>query len=252
MVKKIFNLYAEYYDLIYKNKNYLRESNYIHKMLKLHHSKNNILEIGCGTGTHSICLSRYNYKIFGIDISDRMIKIANKKIYNKRKLKFKTQDVLKFSHKNKFDAAISLFHVINYITTKKKIIKAFKNINNSLKSNGLFLFDFWYAPAVRKNKLLKRTKLFKNKNFDIIRVVTPKIFSKNITKVNIKMSLVDKKNKKEKLFFENHKMRYYEIDELKKILKLSGFNILNTYEWLKKSKLNIDTWSGLIIAQKNN
>ena len=94
MVKKIFDGYAKYYDLIYKNKNYVQESNYIHKILKLHSSKNNILEIGCGTGMHAICLSKYNYKIFGIDISDKMIKIANRKSYNKKKLKFKTKILL--------------------------------------------------------------------------------------------------------------------------------------------------------------
>lgn len=250
MVKKIFDGYAKYYDLIYKDKNYAQETNYIHKILKLHSSKNKILEIGCGTGIHAICLSKYNYKIFGIDMSDKMIKIANSKIYNKTKLKFKTKDVLKFNYKNKFDTAISIFHVINYLTTKKQITKAFKNINKSLKKNGLFLFDFWYAPAVRKNKLVKRTKLFSTKNLDLKRVVYPKLLTNNIVKINIKISLEDKKNKNVKNFFENHKIRYFEVDELKKTLKLSGFNILNTYEWLKKNKPKADAWSGLIVAKK--
>ena len=252
MVKKIFDGYAKYYDLIYKNKNYVQESNYIHKILKLHSSKNNILEIGCGTGMHAICLSKYNYKIFGIDISDKMIKIANRKSYNKKKLKFKTKDVLKLNFKNKFDTAISMFHVINYLTTKKQIIKAFKNINKSLKDNGLLLFDFWYAPAVRKNKLSKRAISFTTKNLDITKKVTPKIYSKNTAKINIKISLRDKKNGKEKHFIENHKVRYFEINELKQILKLSGFNILNSYEWLKRNKPKAEAWSGLIVAKKNN
>ena len=155
MGKKIFNNYAKYYDLIYKKKNYLKESKYIHNLLTLNKSKKNILEIGCGTGGHAVCLSKYNYKIFGIDISDNMIKIAKNKKYDKNKLKFKTLDVLKLNQKNRYDTIISLFHVINYLTTKKKIIEAFQNINKSLKNNGLLLFDFWYAPAVRKKSTFK-------------------------------------------------------------------------------------------------
>ena len=39
MGKKIFNNYAKYYDLIYKKKNYLKESKYIHNLLTLNKSK---------------------------------------------------------------------------------------------------------------------------------------------------------------------------------------------------------------------
>ena len=252
MDKKIFNNYAKYYDLIYKKKNYLRETKYIHNLLKFNKSKKNVLEIGCGTGEHAICLSKYNYKIFGIDMSNNMIKIAKSKNYDKNKLKFKTLDVLKLNHKKKYDSIISMFHVINYLTTKKKIIKAFKNINKSLKNNGLFLFDFWYAPAVRKKQLAIRSKSFANKNLVITRKVTPKLYKKNITKINIKISLKNKINHQTKFFLENHKVRYFEIYELKKILNLSGFNIINTYEWLKKNKPNANNWSALIVAEKIN
>ncbi len=252
MSKKIFKNYAKYYDLIYKNKNYSKETKYIHNLLKLNKSKKKILEIGCGTGGHAICLSRYNYKIFGIDMSDSMIKIAKNKKYDNNKLKFKTLDVLKLNHKNRYDTIISMFHVINYLTTKKKIIKAFQNINKSLKNNGLLLFDFWYAPAVRKKQLVKRSNSFENKNFFLIRKVTPKLYKKNIAKINIKLSLKNKINHQIKNFSEDHKVRYFEMEELKKFLNISGFNIVNSYEWLKKNRPNVSNWSALIVAKKIN
>ena len=37
---------------------------------------------------------------------------------------------------------LSLFHVVSYLTTDKKINSLFKNVYKHLKTNGLFIFDF--------------------------------------------------------------------------------------------------------------
>ena len=47
---KIFSKYSEYYDFIYQKKNYLKETNYVLSHLK--EKPYNILDIGCGTGSH--------------------------------------------------------------------------------------------------------------------------------------------------------------------------------------------------------
>ncbi len=56
-MSKTFDLYSEYYDLLYKDKNYKKEADYIASLIKTNapHTKS-ILELGCGTGKHASLL----------------------------------------------------------------------------------------------------------------------------------------------------------------------------------------------------
>ena len=74
----MFKKYSEYYDYIYKDKNYKKESKYISKLLKLN-KKDSVLDIGCGTANHAIYLSRKVKFLVGIDKSKSMVSIAKKK-----------------------------------------------------------------------------------------------------------------------------------------------------------------------------
>ena len=54
--------YSKYYNLVYKNKNYKSEVNYISRILKSE-KKNikNILELGSGTGAHAMYLLKKGF-----------------------------------------------------------------------------------------------------------------------------------------------------------------------------------------------
>ena len=87
--------YSKYYDLLYKDKDYLSEVSYIENILvKLGKTKCTILDIGCGTGKHADLLEKKNYEVHGIDISETMLEkaIAN---YGKR-ISFTCGDIRNF------------------------------------------------------------------------------------------------------------------------------------------------------------
>ena len=66
----VFDEYAEYYDLLYKDKDYVAEANYIDGILQKYATGcQKILELGCGTGKHAELLSHKGYEITGIDMS---------------------------------------------------------------------------------------------------------------------------------------------------------------------------------------
>lgn len=48
------DVYLRYYDLLYKDKDYKREADYVDALIKKYHpepkSIKNLLELGCGTG----------------------------------------------------------------------------------------------------------------------------------------------------------------------------------------------------------
>lgn len=50
----IFNTYAAYYDLLYRDKDYVGEAAYVHDLIQ-HHAPGaqEVLELGSGTGGHA-------------------------------------------------------------------------------------------------------------------------------------------------------------------------------------------------------
>ena len=75
----VFHEYSQYYDLLYQDKDYQSETQFLNSLLKSYGVvQGKILELGCGTGKHAIFLASLGYEILGIDISHEMIELANK------------------------------------------------------------------------------------------------------------------------------------------------------------------------------
>ena len=155
--------YASIYDLIYKNKNYQKEANFIIKQFKKEDKKaKKILDLGCGTGKYSFLLSKKGFEVTGVDISKAMIRIAKKKYKNKKNINFIHKDLKKINLKKKFDIVVALFDVLSFQTSKNEIKIFFQIISKHLKKGGLVFFDFWYKNTVVKLKPNLRTKKIEN------------------------------------------------------------------------------------------
>jgi ubiquinone/menaquinone biosynthesis C-methylase UbiE len=96
----------------YKNESYVKnttaEVDFLLEELNLP-AGSKILDIGCGTGRHSLELARRGFQITGIDISQNMLKEA-KKVRDREELpaKFICADAVDFSLNEKFDGCICL------------------------------------------------------------------------------------------------------------------------------------------------
>jgi len=68
------NLYSQYYDLLYQDKDYIAEVDYIENLIKSHSREvKTILDLGCGTGKHDELLCDKGYTVHGVDISKEML-----------------------------------------------------------------------------------------------------------------------------------------------------------------------------------
>ena len=71
------SLYSQYYDLLYSDKDYEGEVDYVNTLLR--ENSNNaktLLDMGCGTGAHAEIFCDKGYKVHGIDLSEDMLKTA--------------------------------------------------------------------------------------------------------------------------------------------------------------------------------
>src|SRR3954471_24084374 len=77
---EVFDAYAAYYDLLYRDKDYPAEARYVQSLLRRHGiSEGAVLELGCGTGKHAEHLVRLGYSVQGIDLSPSMVEIARRR-----------------------------------------------------------------------------------------------------------------------------------------------------------------------------
>ncbi|MBD3272743.1 methyltransferase domain-containing protein [Candidatus Dependentiae bacterium] len=252
---QVFKDYAKYYDLLYKDKDYEKETEYINSLIKENLSDaKSILELGSGTGKHAILLCQKEYNLVGIDFSSKMVDIAKQRLLKeelKTNIEFFVADVRKAKLNKKFDVALSLFHVVSYMLTKNDLINMFKTVYNHLNTNGLFIFDCWYGPAVLSNKPEKRVKKLENDYLKLKRFANPvHHINDNIVDVEYNIFLQEKNSPNSFSFKEIHKMRYLFKPELKVLLELTGLKIIKSEEWLTGKSLNQNTWGACFICKK--
>src|SRR5450432_961599 len=134
-----FGLYAKYYNLLYGDKDYRAEVEYVIKQLKkFAPTAESVLEFGSGTGVHGILLQKAGYTVLGLDRSESMVAEARLKGFD-----CQVTDITDFELNKKYDAVISLFHVVSYLTKNAALINTFRNAYKHLNDKGIFLFDVW-------------------------------------------------------------------------------------------------------------
>lgn len=174
------DLYSQYYDLLYSDKDYISEVKYVDSLIKAN-GKNTktLLDMGCGTGKHAELFCDMGYEVHGIDLSKGMLKIAENRRKNKGdSLSFSQSNIQNLSLNKKFDVVISLFHVMSYQNSNSELIKAFEVAKNHLNNDGIFVFDFWYGPAVLTDLPTTRVKRLENENIKVTRIAEPVIYAK--------------------------------------------------------------------------
>ncbi len=241
MENKFFNKnYSSIYDVIYAQKKYLAEASFISNITQKFFNKNvKILDVGCGTGGHTIELIKKGYKVTGIDISKEMLNVAKKKLVSKNLYtnNLFQLDALETSKlKHKFDVVIMMFNVIGYLNNTKKF---FKSLQSSLKPNAIIIFDYWSEKSIRANPPRPKIKNYSKKGLKITRTSMGKIFK---NKVEVKIQLLIDDDKKIKKFDEIHNVRFLNIKNL--ILSIKNFGY-------KKKNFGYKNFENLIKSQSS-
>ncbi|WP_449390329.1 class I SAM-dependent DNA methyltransferase [Clostridium sp. ETTB3] len=136
--------FAKIYDeLINEDINYNEMVDFILKVCNENNIKfNDYLDIACGTGNITVRLAKHFKDIYGVDLSEDMLREAFDKLKSERiKGKIICQDMTELSLNRKFDLITSVLDSTNYITDIEGLKKYFKGVYDHLKDDGIFIFD---------------------------------------------------------------------------------------------------------------
>ncbi len=250
---EVFQDYAYYYNAFYNNKNYAAEAGQIDMLLKRYKGVTceKIINYGCGTGKHDIELSKLGYHCTGIDMSQAMIdKAIASAMQEQLSIRFVVADVRSYEPKEKYDAVISMFHVMSYQNRNEDLLAALKSARKALDKNGLFIFDAWYGPGVLTDKPVVRVKELETADNKLVRVAKPVMHDQtNIVDVCYEVLVINKETNETKVINEIHNMRYFFRPELEFYLREAGFELLDNLDCMTLGKTSYDSWTSYFIAK---
>jgi SAM-dependent methyltransferase len=246
MKNESFGNLARYYDLLYEDKDYVKEVDFIESLFEAPKPKK-LIDLGCGTGNYSKVFAGRGYDVTGVDLSENMLEVAKQKCT----CNFIQGDIRSFSLSVKFDACIAMFAVIGYITDSEDIIKVFKNVHSHLKPNGLFVFDVWNGLAVMRLLPSSRTKKVQSKDITVIRFAQPTLRScEHICEVDYTLLILNKKKSSFNEINEKHIVRFYFPQETKYLLEQAGFEVLKICPFMDSSgQVDENVWNITFVAR---
>jgi 2-polyprenyl-3-methyl-5-hydroxy-6-metoxy-1,4-benzoquinol methylase len=214
----LFEDYGQKYENEIFTQGTIGECDFIEK--EINNNRNlKIIDIGCGTGRHSVELSKRGYSVTGIDLSESLLEKAREKArQNNLQIEFLHHDARNLPFENQFDVAIMLCEGgFPLMETDEMNFEILRNVSKSLKHKSKFIFttlnglfplfhsinDFHGEGAVEGNAT------YDSKNFDLMT-----FRDYNITKVEDDNGVVKELECNE---------RYYVPSEITWLLKTLGF-----------------------------
>lgn len=200
-------IYSKKFAGVY-NKNWNDFSVKVFNVFKKDIKNKRVCDVACGTGNFIKLAKRVTKSICGIDISKDFVEYAREA---NPEISFRVIDVENWRDKNKYDVVVCFYDSVNHFDNWER---AFKNIYQSLKKDGKFIFDI---NSIRGLKNWHKTYLNKVSGGYIY--MKGQVLSDNRAKMTIEFFnknglLVDKGEVVEKTYLSK---------EIIKILKSVGF-----------------------------
>jgi 2-polyprenyl-3-methyl-5-hydroxy-6-metoxy-1,4-benzoquinol methylase len=242
----LFSNYANKYDNESFTTGTLQEVDFIEHEVN-QNKQLRILDIGCGTGRHSIELAKRGYTVRGIDLSENMLGRASEKADEAGvSVEFIQADARNFSFPEKFDLIIMLCEGgFSLMETDEMNFTILRNATNSLNPGGKFIFTCLNAlfPLYHSVKELvdSGTQGIHEGNFDVMQ------FRDFSTYTITDDDGID--------HVYNCNERYYAPSEISFMLRILGFSKVEIFggvvgEFSRDHKLKTEDYELLIIAEK--
>lgn len=217
--------YASQYDLLYQDKDYEAECDFLEAIFgRSELQVKTILDLGCGTGGHAIPLARRGYQVTGLDRSEEMLERARYKARSAGvDVKFVQGDIRTFDLGRTFDATVSMFSVVCYLTSNADLAAAFRSVKHHLGPGDIFVFDGWHGPGVLTDRPKPCIKVVQNGRWRVVRFTEPTLdVASHTVDTLIKMWITEKERFLAEID-ESHLMRFLFPQEIAYFLHVAGF-----------------------------
>ena len=244
--------FAELYDLFHGGKPYGAEVAFVDSLLRAEAAgpSERLLDIACGTGNHATGLARMGWAVLGVDRSPEMLQIAEAKAEG-LPVRFMQRDMQDLEiPESGFDAAICLFDSIGYAVTNEAIARTLAGIRRNVRPDGLFLVEFWHAPAMVRGFDPVRVREWQVDDGSITRTSTTALdVTRQVAHISYR---VDRSTAAGQIavWNEEHENRFFLIQEMALFLRNADFAPLRFFAGFDAAEaIDLDTWHVLGLAR---
>lgn len=233
-LSRSYSVLAEIYDAVMKDVDYEAWTDYIDEIIMMHHHEaRDVLELACGTGTMALSMDEIGYyNITATDLSPEMIKQAKKKAKEAESdIHFQTLDFLDIDLDKKFDAVYMVFDSLNYLHSKEDILTLHEQVYNSLKPNGIFVYDFTTPRNSKKairylndeqDTVEERYRYHRSSRYDEDNRIHTNTFEIE--------EFGNSRGATPSIYREEHHQKIYTMNEIMPIVEESPFRLLKAYD----------------------
>lgn len=243
-----FQRFAEIYDRVMANVPYERWYAFIEAIWEKHRTRpRRVLELACGTGNMTLLLARRGYEMVALDSSLSMLEKARGKAARQGlKVLFIHADMRDFRLDVPVDAVICVFDSINYLTTAEDLLSAFRSVNKSLKSSGLFVFDM--NTEHRLATIPEGVSIMEDEDYVLIWHDMPE---PGTSSWKVKLTGFLKSGRLWERFEEYHVEKAFPCNRVAELLREAGFAVEGVYDTLSFEPAHVRTARAYFVARKS-
>jgi SAM-dependent methyltransferase len=220
-----YNRFAHLYDQLMNDVPYEKWVQFLKTVFdKYKINQPSILDIGCGTGTLPILLAKQNYSISGVDLSEEMLSVAMAKAEQERvQIPFYQQNMMELEGFDQLDCVTIFCDSLNYLETEEQVLQTFVKVRESLKENGLFLFDV-HSPYKIEEIFGEETFFIDDAELSLVWSCTQGDYPLSVEH-DLVFFMKEEHSDLYERFEEYHNQRTFPIDIYKNLLNQAGFEV---------------------------
>ena len=223
-----YGVFAEFYDGLTSNIDYVKKADHICDILKrFGHDPGTTLDLACGTGTLTVELKKRGLDVFGVDASSEMLMQAQDKAYeNELEIMFIKQKMQSLELWGEIDTCICTLDSLSHLRGEEELRLAVGRVARYMTSGGLFVFDvntpYKHASVLGNNTFVYDT--------DEVYLVWQNTFRERDCSVKIELDFFAPVGDKYTRESESFREYAYPLAVIKAILNDSGFEVLGVFD----------------------
>ena len=237
MVRKgLYTRSAPFYDLIYGPLvDYSREGDLLEEIFSRYAGRpvRRVLDLGCGTGNHSLVLAERGYDVLGVDLSPAFIKMAREKARTSDPApQFAVGDMRDLGKLGRFDALICMFGAFDHLP-RAEVGAVLHGFRERLEPAGILAFEWWNESGARDGHQdwLER----EGEGLHLIRMGEARVDEATHDLIITFKHLMLRGDRVEETFTEQGTMALYQAGTMDALLTDAGLTPLAMLDWTQKT-----------------
>lgn len=242
-----YNLFSEYYDILTEDVDYKGRTEYLCGLFKRFGAEPTLLlDLACGTGGFTFEFQKQGIDVIGVDPSEEMLAIAREKAaQNGLSPLFLCQAGQTLDLYGTVDGAVCCLDSLNHIVDKAELKETLHRVSLFLEKDKLFIFD---VNTVYKHKEILADNSFVRETEDMFLVWQNNTDEDGLTDIYLDFFIKDGDGYIRES--EDFSERAYSDDELRKMLKNAGLEVLAVYGDMTDCSPTDDSQRNIYVTRK--